>query len=73
MINVLGDNHFTGAYRLKNRDKLLAMPGVYIHMYGKKISKPMRKLGHVTLLADHTDELRVKVKALLPLVGVEPV
>lgn len=72
MINVLGDKSFSGPYRIKNRDKLLAMPGVYIHMYGKKTSKPMRKLGHVTILSDDINRLRKKVEAMMPMIGVEP-
>lgn len=73
MINVLGDKSFTGVYRLKNQDKLLAMPGVYIHMYGKKISKPLRKLGHITIMSDDEKQLRKKVEALLPMIGVESI
>jgi len=71
MINVLGDKSFSGPYRIKNRDKLLAMPGVYIHMYGKKTSKPMRKLGHITILSDDIHQLRKKVEAMMPMIGVE--
>lgn len=72
MINVLGDKNFSGPYRIRNHEKLLAMPGVYIHMYGKTISKPMRKLGHVTVLSDDARQLRMKVEAMLPMIGVEP-
>jgi 5-(carboxyamino)imidazole ribonucleotide synthase len=72
MINVLGDKNFSGPYRIRHHEKLLAMPGVYIHMYGKKTSKPMRKLGHVTVLSDDARQLRMKVEAMLPLIGVEP-
>ena len=72
MINVLGDKSFSGPYKIKNYEKLLAMPGVYIHMYGKKTSKPMRKLGHVTILSDDERQLRMKVEAIMPLIGVEP-
>lgn len=50
MVNVVGDDSFTGEYRLAGVEELLAIPGVYIHMYNKKISKPNRKLGHITIL-----------------------
>lgn len=73
MINILGSETASGSYRLKNLDKLMAMPGLYIHMYGKRESRPNRKLGHITLLSEDIHLLRKKVKALLPLVDVEPV
>jgi len=72
MINVLGDKNFSGPYQIRNRDKLLAMPGVFIRMYGKQVSRPMRKLGHITILSDDINQLRKKVEALLPMIGVEP-
>ena len=72
MINVLGDKNFSGSYQIRNRDKLLAMPGVFIHMYGKQVSRPIRKLGHITILSDDFNQLRKKVEALLPMIGVEP-
>ena len=31
------------------------MDGVHIHLYGKKITKPFRKMGHVTVTADTLD------------------
>jgi 5-(carboxyamino)imidazole ribonucleotide synthase len=62
MINVLGANNFEGAYKLEFEKELLSMEGVYIHMYAKQISKPMRKLGHITVLAP--TEALLKEKAL---------
>jgi 5-(carboxyamino)imidazole ribonucleotide synthase len=60
-----------GAYELANLDHVLAIEGVYIHMYGKTTTSPDRKLGHFTVLADSRDEVVLKmekVKSLLRIV-----
>ncbi len=65
MINVLGAKDFSGAYKLAFEKELLSMPGVYIHDYGKTESKPMRKLGHITVLATTEIELADKAKKIV--------
>jgi 5-(carboxyamino)imidazole ribonucleotide synthase len=51
MMNLLGAPDFSGSYRLQGLEEVSAIPGVYVHLYGKKESKPMRKMGHVTVMA----------------------
>ena len=46
MYNILGPNEFEGKYKPIE----ILEQGVYLKMYGKKISKPQRKLGHVNLV-----------------------
>lgn len=60
MINLLGDEGFSGKYKLVGLEEVSAMEGVYIHLYGKKESKPMRKMGHVTILGNTREEARGK-------------
>jgi len=48
MVNILGNENFSGSYAVKGLKKLLAVPGVKLYIYGKKTSKPRRKLGHIT-------------------------
>ncbi|HEX2557452.1 MAG TPA: 5-(carboxyamino)imidazole ribonucleotide synthase, partial [Nitrososphaera sp.] len=48
MVNILGNENFSGSYAVKGLKKLLAVPGVKLYVYGKKTSKPRRKLGHIT-------------------------
>lgn len=50
LVNILGRSAIDGAYRLKDLDKLLAIPGAKLHLYGKQGVRPGRKLGHVTIL-----------------------
>lgn len=45
-------------------DRLLDLPGVYLHLYGKR-PLPGRKLGHVTCVADHETLLQNKLSELL--------
>lgn len=51
MMNLLGANDFSGNYRLQGLEEISQMAGVYVHLYGKKESKPMRKMGHITVIA----------------------
>lgn len=62
MINLLGGEGFTGKFQLSNLDQISAMEGVYIHLYGKKESKPMRKMGHITILGKTLEEAKSKAK-----------
>ena len=48
MVNLLGEKGFTGHAKYEGLEKILAMDGVHLHLYGKKITKPNRKMGHVT-------------------------
>jgi 5-(carboxyamino)imidazole ribonucleotide synthase len=73
MINILGDTNFTGPYYLDNEAEILQTEGVYIHLYGKNISKPKRKLGHITILADDALSLKEKVNRIKPLIQIKPV
>jgi len=50
MINLLGEKGFEGVAKYENLEKILAIDGVYVHLYGKKYTKPFRKMGHVTIV-----------------------
>jgi 5-(carboxyamino)imidazole ribonucleotide synthase len=56
MINVLGPEGVAGFYSIKGLKGLFSIPGLKLHVYGKKISKPNRKLGHVTILAETVED-----------------
>ncbi|WP_338877155.1 5-(carboxyamino)imidazole ribonucleotide synthase [Spirosoma sp. SC4-14] len=61
MLNLLGEDGFTGPAVYEGLETLLAMPGVFPFFYGKAITKPFRKMGHVTVMDDSLDALRAKV------------
>ncbi len=71
MINVIGALDFNGPYFLAGEAEILKMPGVYIHMYGKKESKPNRKLGHITVIAPTINEVKEKASKILKLVSIQ--
>lgn len=48
MINILGDK--TGSAKITGIQDVLKMSNVSLHIYGKKVSKPQRKMGHITVL-----------------------
>jgi 5-(carboxyamino)imidazole ribonucleotide synthase len=62
MINLLGAHDFSGKYTLQGLDEAIALEGVYIHLYGKTESKPMRKMGHVTITASTLAEAKLKAE-----------
>ncbi|HXG30552.1 MAG TPA: 5-(carboxyamino)imidazole ribonucleotide synthase [Thermodesulfobacteriota bacterium] len=54
MINLLGDRD--GISTVRGMERALRIPGVNLHIYGKRLCRPNRKMGHITVLADSTDE-----------------
>ncbi|WP_158860908.1 5-(carboxyamino)imidazole ribonucleotide synthase [Lunatibacter salilacus] len=60
MVNLLGEAGFTGDAIVEGMDEALSEKGVYIHLYGKKITKPFRKMGHVTILEEDLSALKSK-------------
>jgi 5-(carboxyamino)imidazole ribonucleotide synthase len=60
MINLLGPKEFSGSYYLHGYNEILKLPGVYVHLYGKSTSRPMRKLGHITILGNILEEAKEK-------------
>ncbi|MCX6275437.1 MAG: 5-(carboxyamino)imidazole ribonucleotide synthase [Bacteroidetes bacterium] len=63
MVNLLGEKDHSGEAKYEGLEKALAMEGVYIHLYGKKNTKPFRKMGHVTIAAKTIED--AKKKAIL--------
>jgi 5-(carboxyamino)imidazole ribonucleotide synthase len=50
MINVLGEPGYAGPAVYQGIEKILKCTGVYVHLYGKALTKPFRKMGHVTIV-----------------------
>ncbi len=62
MLNLLGAEGHTGKAVYKGLDKVLAMQGVFVHLYGKENTKPFRKMGHVTILGNDETEIKQKTE-----------
>lgn len=58
MLNLLGRKDYTGPANYPNLEKISAFPGVHVHIYGKEISKPKRKMGHINIVAEELDEAK---------------
>lgn len=58
MINILGEPGYTGYAKYTGIDKLLKINRAYLHLYGKKITKPYRKMGHVTVCSSNLSEAK---------------
>jgi 5-(carboxyamino)imidazole ribonucleotide synthase len=72
MINLLGEEGFSGPALYSGLDEALKFTGVYVHLYGKKTTRPFRKMGHVTVTAPTTGEaLRKaqKIKSILKVIS----
>jgi len=60
MVNVLGEEGFSGLAQYEGLHEVLALSGVHVHLYGKKHTKPFRKMGHVTLVDADLESLKKK-------------
>lgn len=58
MVNLVGAEGFTGPVIYENIEKIMKMDGVTPHIYGKKETRPFRKMGHVTIVNEDLDEAR---------------
>jgi len=56
MMNLLGAEGFTGDAKYQGFEDIIDLAGVNVHIYGKKQTKPYRKMGHITVLASNLDE-----------------
>lgn len=58
MVNLVGAEDYTGNVVYKNIETILGMEGVTPHIYGKKQTRPFRKMGHVTIVNKDISEAR---------------
>jgi 5-(carboxyamino)imidazole ribonucleotide synthase len=60
MVNLLGEAGFNGNARYEGLEEVLKTEGVHVHLYGKKATKPFRKMGHVTIVDHDLNSLKKK-------------
>ncbi|MCZ8329881.1 MAG: 5-(carboxyamino)imidazole ribonucleotide synthase [Flavobacterium sp.] len=58
MVNLVGEEGFSGQVVYENIEKVMAIDGVTPHIYGKRETRPFRKMGHVTIVNENMDEAR---------------
>lgn len=71
MINILGESGYEGAVMYEGLTESMAIEGVKIHLYGKKITKPYRKMGHVTIMSSSLEGALKKADAVKQLIKVK--
>ena len=62
MINLLGEKGHEGSANYEGIKEVMKLEGVYIHLYGKKITKPFRKMGHVTIIDEDREKAIEKAR-----------
>ena len=60
MVNLLGEDGFAGEAKYQGFNEVLEVEGAHIHLYGKKLTKPFRKMGHVTIVDQDMESLKKK-------------
>lgn len=58
MVNLVGAEGHSGDVIYENIEDIMAMDGVTPHIYGKKQTRPFRKMGHVTIVNEDLNEAR---------------
>ncbi len=71
MVNLLGEAGFSGPTKYEGLEEALSIDGVYIHLYGKKFTKPFRKMGHITITDENSDSLLSKAEKVKTIIKVK--
>jgi len=56
MVNIIGADGFNGDVRYEGLEEVLKIDNAFVHIYGKKQTKPGRKMGHVTIISKEKQE-----------------
>ena len=64
MVNLLGEDGFSGIAKYEGLEDVLALKGVNVHLYGKQLTKPYRKMGHVTVVSETLEEAKTIAKTV---------
>ena len=72
MYNLMGEPGEVGVPKVAGMAEILALPEVSLHMYGKKETRPARKMGHITITGETVDEaveVAEKVKRIVKIIA----
>ena len=61
MVNLLGEDGYTGPATYEGLDDLMKIEGASLFLYGKKETRPHRKMGHITIVDEDMTRLREKM------------
>lgn len=71
MVNLVGSAGYEGQVYYRNMKKILEMQGVTPHIYGKKITRPFRKMGHITVVHPDIDRAKTIAEFVKNTIAVE--
>ncbi|PLV59176.1 5-(carboxyamino)imidazole ribonucleotide synthase [Thermotoga sp. KOL6] len=74
MVNLLGEKDYHGTPKLIGLENALEIEGLSLHFYGKKETRPFRKMGHFTVVDDNVEtalEKALRAKKILKVVSEE--
>lgn len=72
MVNLVGAEGYQGKVIYENIEQIMAMSGVTPHIYGKKETRPFRKMGHITIINEDINQARAiaeKVKQTIKVIA----
>ena len=70
MVNLVGEDNRKGPVIYKNMEQIIGIKGVNPHIYGKKETRPNRKMGHITVINSNIEEAIKIAKEIKEIVKV---
>jgi 5-(carboxyamino)imidazole ribonucleotide synthase len=64
MINLIGAEEFSGEVKYEGLEDVLKIENAFVHLYGKKQTRPGRKMGHVTVISNSMQDLTYKANII---------
>jgi 5-(carboxyamino)imidazole ribonucleotide synthase len=64
IVNLLGADGHKGEAAYEGLEEVLQIDNAFLHLYGKKETKPGRKMGHVTIISKEKQDLLHKVNKI---------
>jgi 5-(carboxyamino)imidazole ribonucleotide synthase len=72
LVNLLGADSGSGTPQVHGLPEALAIPGLHVHLYGKRYTKPFRKMGHATAIAATPESAMEKARKARALLRIAP-
>ncbi len=60
MVNIIGEEGQSGEVKYEGLEEVLKIENAFVHLYGKRQTKPGRKMGHVTIMSREKQDLTYK-------------
>ncbi len=73
IVNLVGSDGHSGEACYEGLEEVLKMDNVFVHIYGKKMTKPGRKMGHITILSNEKQELLHKANQIRNILFVKSI